>query len=131
MPPESLAHSLPARLFAGLLAGVAIATVDNTAFGGEVSPTVIVAMLLAASGIAGALWGPRAWPAALSAWVCVPSAHLVKHLLGLPDTLHPNTYVSILKLAAFSLGVATVGTACGVFLRTLIATAGNGTPGRA
>jgi len=46
-------------------------------------------------------------------------AHLVKHVLGLPDTLHPNTYTSILYLAAFTLVVATVGTGSGVLLRRL------------
>ncbi|MGA7990945.1 MAG: hypothetical protein WCC53_05885 [Thermoanaerobaculia bacterium] len=130
MSLDDLARSLPARVLVGLLAGVAIATVDNTASGGEVSPIVIVAMLLAASGIAGTFWGRRAWAAAFFTWACVPSAHLAKHVLGLPDTLHPNTYASILKLAAFSLALATVGTACGILLRTLIATAESGSPGR-
>jgi hypothetical protein len=46
-------------------------------------------------------------------------AHVVKHVLGLPDTLHPNTYVSILYLAAFTLVVATVGTGCGVLAHRL------------
>lgn len=119
MPLEDLTRSFPARVFVGLLAGVAIATVDNVAFGGEVSPIVIVVMLLAATGLAGAYWGLRGWAAALSACTCVPSAHLVKHLLGLSDTLHPNTYASILWLAAFSLAAAAVGMACGVFLRAL------------
>jgi len=130
MAPEGLAHTLPARVVVGLFAGAAIAAVDNVTFGGEVSPIVIVAMLLAATGIAGAFWGWRAWVAALTTGVCVPSAHLVKHLLGLPDTLHPNTYASILELAAFSLAVATVGTAGGVLLRGLTATSENGGLGR-
>jgi hypothetical protein len=43
----------------------------------------------------------------------------VKHVIGLPDTLHPNTYTSILYLAAFTLAVATVGTGCGVLIRSL------------
>ncbi len=44
---------------------------------------------------------------------------VVKHVLDLPDTLHPNTYASILYLAAFTLVVATVGTGCGVLVRRL------------
>ena len=93
--------------------------VDNFAFEGEVSPIVIVVLLLAATAAAGAVWGRRGWVAAAAAWACVPSAHLVKHVLGLPDTLHPNTYTSILYLAAFTLVIALVGAGCGALVRLL------------
>lgn len=109
----------PARLGVGLAAGVAIALVDNYAFAGEVSPIVIVGLLFAATAAAGAIWGREAWIAAAGVWACVPLAHLVKHVLGWPDTLHPNTYASILKLACFSLVVAMAGTGCGVLARRL------------
>jgi len=102
---------------AGLAAGAAIATADNFAFEGEVSPIIIVALLLAATAAAGFIWGRHGWVAAIAAWVCVPLAHLIKHVLGLPDTLHPNTYASILMLAGFTLVVAAIGTGCGVLLR--------------
>jgi hypothetical protein len=123
MPPENLAHRLTARVVVGLSAGLAIAAIDNIVLGGEVSPIVIVALLIAATAFAGATWRSRAWVTAFCTWVCVPAAHLVKHLLGLPDTLQPNTYASILKLAAFSLVVAAVGTASGALLRGLVSTA--------
>ena len=106
----------PLRLSAGLAAGAAIVLVDNLALGGEVSPIVIVAMFFSATASAGAIWGRRAWVSAALAWVCVPSAHLIKHALGLPDTLHPNTYRSILYLALFSLAVALVGMGCGMLV---------------
>jgi len=109
----------PMHLGAGLVAGAAIVYVDNCAFEGEVSPLIIVALLLAATAIAGAMWGRSGWIAAAVTWACVPLAHLVKLLLGLPDTLHPNTYTSILYLAAFTLVVATGGTGCGVLVRRL------------
>ena len=109
----------PARLGLGLAAGAALVLVDNFAFEGEVSPIVIVALLLAATATAGALWGRRGWIAAAAAWACVPLAHLVKHVLGMPDTLHPNTYTSILLLAAFTLLIALAGAGCGVLLRRL------------
>jgi hypothetical protein len=107
----------PVRLGAGLAAGAAIAGVDNFASQGEVSPIVIVSMLLAATVTAGVVWGRRGWVAAAAAGACVPSAHLIKHVLGLPDTLQPNTYASILMLAAFTLVVAIAGTGCGILLR--------------
>jgi hypothetical protein len=103
----------------GLVAGAAIVYVDNWALEGEVSPIVIVALLLAATAMAGAMWGRIGWIAAAVTWACVPLAHVVKHVVGLPDTLQPNTYISILYLAAFTLVVATVGTACGVLSRRL------------
>lgn len=109
----------PARLGVGLAAGAAIACVDNLAFKGEVSPIIIVAMLLAATAAAGAVWSGRGWATAAATWACVPLAHLVKHVLGLPDTLHPNTYMSILYLAGFTLVVAIAGTACGVLVGRL------------
>src|SRR5262245_58837713 len=82
--------------------GLAIEYVDNFAFEGEVSPIVIVGMLLAAAATAGGIWGRKSWLTAATAWMCVPLVHLVKHVLGLPDTLHPNTYTSILMLAGFT-----------------------------
>ena len=121
----------PVRLGIGLAAGTAIVYVDNCAFDGEVSPLVIVAMLFAATATAGAIWGRRGWVASSAAWACVPLAHLVKHVLSLPDTLHPNTYASILMLAAFTLAVALIGTGCGVLLRRLKAVAASGGPGNA
>jgi hypothetical protein len=107
------------RTAIGLAAGAIIACVDNFAFGGEVSPMVIVILLLATTAMAGIVWGGRGWLPALSAWACVPLVHLVKHVLGLPDTIQPNTYNSILLLAAFTLGVALVGIGCGLSFRRL------------
>ena len=110
----------PVRLIAGLAVGAVIAAVDNVIFGGEVSPIIIVAMLLAATTTAGLVWGRRGWPAAFAVWAWVPAAHLAKRVLGLPDTLHPNTYASILMLGSFTLVVATVGIACGLLARRFV-----------
>jgi hypothetical protein len=109
----------PAQLGVGLVAGAAIVYVDNFAFQGEVSPFVIVAMLLSATAMAGAMWGRNGWIAAAVTWACIPLAHVFKHVVGLADTLHPNTYTSILFLAVFTLAVATLGTGCGLLVRRL------------
>jgi hypothetical protein len=58
--------------------------------------------LFAATATVAALWGWRAWTAVVATWVWLPGTHLVKRVLDLPDTLQPNTYTSILMLAAFS-----------------------------
>lgn len=107
---------VPLRLGTGIAIGLAIAYVDNIAFAGEVSPIVIVGLLLAGTiGVVG-LWGRRGWPAAAFAWLCIPMAHLVKRVLGLPDTLHPNTYTSVAMLAAFTFAVTILGAGVGMVI---------------
>ena len=114
------------RLISGLVAGVAIAGVDNYAFGGEVSPIVIVALLFLVLAGMGALWGKAGIPPAVIVWVCVPVSHAAKHALGLPDSLHPNTYLSILELAGFTLAVSCVGALLGLLLNR-VRNGGDGT----
>lgn len=119
MQPTRKATSSAALLGIGLGAGAVITAVDNFAFGGEVSPIVIVAMLLVVTITMGMIWGLRGGLATAAVWLCLPLSHLIKHVLGLPDTLHPNTYTSILMLAAFTLVIASIGTACGSVLHKL------------
>ncbi len=109
--------SLRLRLAFGLVAGAAIATVDNFAFGGEVSPIVIVGMLLIAVGSLAIVWGKRASLVAVIIWIWLPGAHLVMHAFGLPDTIHPNTYSSIVKLGLFSFAIAAIAMGIGLMLR--------------
>jgi hypothetical protein len=112
-----MAGSWWSRLGAGLLTGCVVAGVENSAFKGEVSPIVIVALLLAATVGFALVWGGGAWLASAAVWLCVPLPHVVKRALELPDTLHPNTWESIATLAAFSLAVAAAGTGLGVLMR--------------
>jgi hypothetical protein len=113
--------NLCSRIAVGLIAGAGLAVVDNFAFGGEVSPIVIVGMLLIFAGAIGLAWGTRGIIAGAIAWAWLPLAHLVKKVLHLPDTLQPNTYASILKLAAFSLVVTAIGFGLGLLLHRLAA----------
>jgi hypothetical protein len=117
MTPNDAKNKLPILLGIGFVAGIAIAAVDNFAFEGEVSPIVIVALLFATTATAGIVAGWRGWPMATATWFCLPFVHLIKHFFGLPDTLHPNTYTSILMLAAFTLVISAIGIGCGVLLR--------------
>jgi hypothetical protein len=114
-----------ARFCVGLAAGIAVAGVDNFAFEGEVSPIVIVVMLLAAATTAVGIWGRRCWITAAGVWMCLPLAHVVKHVLGLPDTLHPNTYASIAMLAAFTFVVTLLGTGAGMLIHRGVTRASN------
>ena len=108
------------RISIGLVVGAAVSAIDHFASGGEVSPIVIVFLLLAASGAAGLIWGRGSWVVTAAVWVWLPCTHLVQHMLGLPDSLYPNTYTSILMLAVFSLVVITAGTGFGILLRRFI-----------
>lgn len=104
------------RLILGLVIGAAIMYVDNVAFAGEVSPIVIMILLLVAAMTVIGLWGQRGWLTVGATWLCVPLAHLIKHILGLPDTLNPNTYTSILLLALFTLVVTMLGAGAGLLV---------------
>lgn len=97
-----------------LALGVAIAAVDNFAFGGETSPITIFGLLFMATGFMGLVWRSRGWLGAALVWACVPAAHVINHAFGLRDTIQPNTYASILKLAVATFVVALAGTACGM-----------------
>ena len=116
MTPANDTHSTR-RLGAGLIAGLTVAVVDAAAFRGQVSPVVVVALLVVATAAAGGLWGWRGWTATLMTWACVPLTHVVKHALGLPDTLQPNTWASIGTLAVFTLAVSGLGLCGGVLMR--------------
>ena len=107
------------RAVVGLLIGLGLVYIDNYAFDGETSPIVIVGCLFVAVACVCAVWGAGAWIAALFAWAPVPAAHVLKHVLGMRDTLQPNTYTSIGLLAACTLAVATVGGALGLFGRII------------
>ena len=108
------------RLAVGLVAGAVIAGIDAFAFGGEVSPIVIVSLLLLATTAVAGLWGRAGRLAAAAAWVCLPLGHLVRHVLGLPDTVQPNTYASILLLAAFTFVIAVLGTGAGMLIHAKV-----------
>ena len=114
--PKNNIAKLPGRIACGLVIGAFIAFIDNVAFEGEVSPIVIVALLFVTAAAAGFLWGWQGWNVASTAWICVPLTHLVKHMLGLPDSIHPNTYNSIFMLALFTLLITAIGLTGGALL---------------
>lgn len=102
------------------VAGIAISAVENFTFRGEISPIVIVALLLLATASLGIGWGIRAWPSVAAVWFWLPATHVAKHLMGMPDTLHPNTYPSIVALAGFSLIVCCLGFFAGAAVRNAV-----------
>ena len=114
--------SLPSwqmHFLVGLILGAVIVFIDNFAFQGEVSPIVIVILLFVSTIIVGTIWKWQAWIASATVWITVPMAHVIKHLLGLPDTLHPNTYMSILMLAAFTFVISAIGFLFGTLINRI------------
>ncbi len=107
------------RIVYGLVAGATLVVLDNIAFGGEISPVVILTVLIAATIIPGLRWGGGGWLTSLLAWVGLPLAHVIKHALGLPDTLHPDTYLSIGYLAGFTLAVTIAATFAGAIVHRI------------
>lgn len=103
----------------GFLAGIIIVLVDNFAVDGEISPVVIVILLLVVSASAGIIWDTAGWITAAITWVFLPSAHLIRLFFSLPDILHPAANGSILKLAIFSMIITAAGTVTGILIRRM------------
>ena len=112
-------HRLLLQLTVGLLIGAGLVYLDGYAFGGETSPIVTIGCLLVATAGLSLTWGTGAWVAASIAWVLLPLGHVVKRVLGIPDTIQPNTYISIAGLAAVTLVAAIVGGGVGLLTRRL------------
>ncbi|MEO8467938.1 MAG: phosphotransferase [Gammaproteobacteria bacterium] len=108
----------PLQIGTGLVVvvGAAIADLDNDALA-EIGPIVGPLSLLLATMTVVAISGLRGSAVAAVVWAFLPLTHMVKHVVGLPDTLQPDTYASISHLAAVSLGIAITGGALGMFLR--------------
>jgi hypothetical protein len=115
--------SMQIRIFAGLVIGAIIAFVDNFSFQGEVSPIVIVVLLLVAAISIGASWKWHGLITIALMWLWLPMAHVVKKVLGLPDTLHPNTYTSILMYTIFTFAVSAIGLLLGVSINKIVKSA--------
>jgi hypothetical protein len=119
MNKNMLRYASPTRLTVGLLIGAGLFYLDGYAFGGEVSPIVTIGCVLFAIAGLSLTWGMSSWIAASITWVMLPLGHVVKHALGIPDTIQPNTYLSIAGLAVVTLAAAIVGGAVGMLIRRL------------
>jgi len=103
--------ALPTRAsFAiSVLAGVMIAAIDAFASRGEISPIVIVLLLLASTSFLGVFVSTGSATCGFAIAAPLPLSHALRHALHMPDTLQPNTYDSIFLLALFTLAVSFVG----------------------
>jgi hypothetical protein len=119
MASNSFWQKVPVQIGFGIIAGAANIYIDNFGSKGEVSPIVTTFILFTETTTSGIIWKKNGWIASTIAWVSLPMAHIIKHLYNLPDTLHPNTYASILYLSGFTLLVGAVGTGLGYLISSI------------
>jgi hypothetical protein len=89
--------------------GLLVAWFDVAAPFGDDTEKGTIFLWLGSCGGLGVLQPRRPWRWALLVGPWVAVAHLVRHALGLPDSVHPNTYTTILLLVPVSLAVCLLG----------------------
>lgn len=98
---------------AAIILGLVIAYVDLFADRGEISPAVVLFLLL----IAGAIHRKFSLLLAVLTAVSLPAVHLALHVAGRKTTLQPDTVTSILMIGAVSACAATIGVLIGAAAR--------------
>jgi hypothetical protein len=109
-------HASPAYP-AAILLGLAIVGVDLFADGGEISPAVVLALLLTAGAIVGAIHKRFSLLLAVLTAVSLPVVHLALHISGRKTTLQPDTVASILMVGLVAGCAATIGVLIGAAAR--------------
>jgi hypothetical protein len=102
--------------------GLLVAAFDVAAPFGDDTEKCTVLLWLLSCGSLGLLRPRRPWRWALLVGPWVPAVHAARHALGLPDSLNPNTYVTVLILLPVSLAVCLAGAYAG----SLVGRAGRG-----
>lgn len=105
----------------GLAAGIVVSAVELYAVGGHLPPVVIVALQIVVAAALGVVWGWTAWPGTLAAALPLPAVHALRHALGWPDTISPNTWDAITMMTLFALAVGGAGLAAGAIARAAFA----------
>ncbi len=116
------ASAMAALIASGL--GLLIAALDTAAPFGDDSSKLTILLWLMAGGSLGFVMPSRPWRWAMLVGPWLPLTHLLAHVLGLPDSIHPNTYATILTLVPVSLAVCSVGAYGGALTRRLLAQPG-------
>jgi len=108
------------KYIAAIVIGLFISALDNYAFEGEISPIFIIMLLFLFSSGMALIINTEAYILSIIIWVFLPAVHFIKHLLGLSDSIQPNTYESILLLALVTFAVSQVGFMVGCTIRKTV-----------
>jgi hypothetical protein len=99
------------------ISGLFIAAIDRAALFGDDSAQFTVFLWLVFSGLLGFARPHRPWLWAVLIGPGLPLTSLVLHVLGLPGSVHPDTYTTILLLLPISLAVCSFGAYGGALVR--------------
>jgi hypothetical protein len=108
------------KYVAAVIIGLIISAVDNYAFGGEITPMVVILLLLLSTSGMSVIVNAKAYLISIIIWFFLPAVHLIKHIFGLSDTIEPNTYQSILLLALVTFLICQIGFLVGRGIRKAI-----------
>jgi hypothetical protein len=122
MKAAKLAETVVVAVASGL--GILVGVIDQVAPFGDDSSKLTILLWLLASGSLGFVMPRRPWQWGTLVGPWLTLIHLLVHALGLPDSIHPNTYAAILLLFPVSLAVCFVGAHGGALARRLVAQPG-------
>jgi hypothetical protein len=105
------------KYISAIVIGLFISALDNCAFGGEISPVIVIMLLfLFCAGMA-FIVNTYAYLISIIIWIFLPLVHFINHLLGFTDSIQPNTYQSIFLLALVTFAVSQIGFVVGRIIR--------------
>jgi hypothetical protein len=116
MKHDSRTSQAIAMVFASI-SGLVIAALDRASFFGDDSAQFTVFLWLLASGLLGFTRPRRPWLWAVLIGPWLSLTNLVRHVLGLPGSVHPDTYTTILLLLPLSLAICSLGAYGGALAR--------------
>jgi hypothetical protein len=99
------------------ISGLVIAALDRAAPFGDDSAKLTLLLWLLASGLLGFARPRRPWLWAVLIGPWLSLTNLVRHVLGLPGSVHPDSYRTILLLLPLSLAVCSLGAYGGALAR--------------
>lgn len=103
-----------------IILGLVVVCVDLFADRGEISPAVVLVLILIAGAIVGAIHGRFSLVLAVLTAVSLPAIHLALHLAGRKTTLQPDTVTSILMVGLVAVCAATIGVLIGAAARRTV-----------
>jgi hypothetical protein len=116
--PKTLKTIVPTTL--AVILGLLVAVFDVAVPFGDDTEKCTVLLWAVFSGLLGYVQPRRVWRWAFLVGPWVPATHFVLHVLDLPDTVNPDSYITILILVPVSLVICGIGAWTGAILRHVV-----------